>query len=898
MTQDNKPADGRLTEHIVTLRGRFAGLEAPEGGRQPDAGAFHQEEPDYRAIVQSVNSIILCMGRDGAVLFMNDFGLNFFGYRADELTGRNVVGTIVPEADTAGRDLAAMIRDLCRRPEQYVKNENENICRSGRRVWIAWTNRAVYAPEGEPQAILCVGNDITERRNAEQALKQRTRSLDERVKELNCLYDISRLFNQTDAGIEAVMQAVVDLLPSGFTHAGKVRARITIGSREFAAAGYETTPWRITCPVTGGGRHCGSISVCYSQKPFFDEAEEPFLDEERHLTGAIAEMVGHFVTRMEAEKALSESEFKYKTLFENLPQKICYKDARSVYISCNSNYGADLGIEPGAIAGKTDYDFYPRELADKYRQDDRLVMETGNVLDTEETFLRDGMPTTVHTIKTPVCDEAGGCTGLLGIFRDVTDRKRIEQEKLLMESTLQCSQAELNLKNEISQLLLSTRDLHEILHMILIAATANEALGFNRAFLFLMKEDDNILEGMVATGALTAEEAYQTWERLAQAPQTLSEIFQSHKRDLSDHDAAITGLVRQIKIPLCEKNSIFTRAVFQQQAFNVAAAGELSVFDRSVLERLGAVPFVLVPLVSRGRTLGVLIADNFVTGKAIGKEDVARLDAFANHASLAIENSRLYESLREKVEELSRANEELSANRDKLIRYERLSVVGEMAAKIAHDIRNPMTAIGGFARRMLKRAPADTGTTSYLQIIVQEVDRLEHILSDILSFSRPAAPRLQAVDLNRLISDTYDMMGPELEQNQIRVTRELDLRLAPLQLDRDQMERVLINLIKNAIEAMSEGGAITAATVLEGDWVRIETTDTGPGIAEEDIDKIFEPFYTSKATGSGLGLTLATQIVSSHGGIMKVIRRKPCGISVVIRLPAVQGAAKQSTGSL
>lgn len=893
MAQDDKPAGGRLTEHIVTLRGRFAELDALDG-RKPDAAVSLQGEPDYRAIVQSVNSIILCMSRDGAVLFMNDFGLDFFGYRAGELAGRNVVGTIVPATDAAGRDLAAMIRDLCRRPEQYVKNENENICRSGRRVWIAWTNRAVDAPEGEPQAILCVGNDITEHRAAEQALELRTRALDERVKELNCLHDISRLFNQPGADLEAVLQAVAELLPRGFSRAGRVRARVTIGQREFAAPGYEATPWRISCPVTAGCRHCGTLTVCYLQKPFLDEGQELFLDEEKYLAASVADMVGHFVTRMEAEKALSQSEFKYKTLFENLPQKICYKDARSVYISCNSNYAADLGIDPGAIAGKTDYDFYPRELADKYRQDDRLVIETGNVIDTEETFLRDGMPATVHTIKTPVCDEAGRCTGLLGIFRDITDRKRIEQEKLLMESTLQCSQVELNLKNEISQLLLSTRDLHEILHMILIAATANEALGFNRAFLFLMNDDANILQGMVATGALTAEEAYQTWARLAREPQTLSEIFQSHKRDLSDHDAAITGLVRQIKIPLSEKDSMFTRAVFQQQSFNVADAGELPVFDRGVLGRLGSVPFVLVPLVSRGRTLGVLIADNFVTGKPIVKEDVARLGAFANHASLAIENSRLYESLREKVEELSRANEELSANRDKLIRYERLSVVGEMAAKIAHDIRNPMTAIGGFARRMLKRAPADTGSTSYLQIIVQEVDRLENILSDILSFSRPAAPRLQPVDLNRLISETYAMMGPELEQNQIRVSTELDPRLTTLQLDRDQMERVLINLIKNAIEAMPEGGAITAATALEGEWVRIETTDTGPGIAEEDIDKIFEPFYTSKATGSGLGLTLASQIVSSHGGTMNVVRREPCGISIVIGLPAGRGAAEQS----
>jgi hypothetical protein len=381
---------------------------------------------------------------------------------------------------------------------------------------------------------------------------------------------------------------------------------------------------------------------------------------------------------------------------------------------------------------------------------------------------------------------------------------------------------------------------------------------------------------------------------MAEKPQTLPELFQSHKRDISGHDAAITSLVQQIKIPLTDQGSIFTRAVFRQQSFNMLNTGDLSVFDRSVIGCLGGVPFVLVPLISRGRTLGVLIADNFVTGNPIGKDDVVRLGAFANHASLAIENSRLYERLKEKVTELSLANEELSANRDKLIRYERLSVVGEMAAKIAHDIRNPMTAIGGFARRMLKKGMGEGISGNYLQIIVQEVERLEKILGDILSFSKPSTPQFRPDDINRIINETYALMGPELERQQVQVVKQLSPGIPPILLDRDLVERVLINLIKNSLEAMPDGGILTATSSLQGQCVRIETSDTGQGIAEEDMDKIFEPFFTSKATGSGLGLTLAMQIISSHGGSMDVVRHAPCGTSVIIHLP-VQAPAGQKT---
>jgi signal transduction histidine kinase len=182
---------------------------------------------------------------------------------------------------------------------------------------------------------------------------------------------------------------------------------------------------------------------------------------------------------------------------------------------------------------------------------------------------------------------------------------------------------------------------------------------------------------------------------------------------------------------------------------------------------------------------------------------------------------------------------------------------------------------------------------NYLQIIVQEVDRLEKILGDILSFSKPSAPQFRETDLNRLISETYAMMALELEQHQVQVVKQLGPGVPSMLLDRDQMERVLINLIKNAIEAMPGGGTLTATTALQGQWVRIETADTGQGIADEDIDRIFEPFFTSKATGSGLGLTLAAQIISSHGGSMDVFRHEPCGTAVIIHMPIPGSAGRE-----
>ncbi len=148
------------------------------------------------------------------------------------------------------------------------------------------------------------------------------------------------------------------------------------------------------------------------------------LEGNRYLLGIFRDVTG----RKLAEEALRQSEVKYRTLLENLPQKIFLKDKNSVYISCNENYAADLKIKAEEIAGKTDYDFYPRELAEKYRADDKKIIESGQTKDIEETYIKYGQEVIVHTIKTPVRDEQENVIGILGIFRDITRQKQTEEE--------------------------------------------------------------------------------------------------------------------------------------------------------------------------------------------------------------------------------------------------------------------------------------------------------------------------------------------------------------------------------------------------------------------------------------------------------------------------------------
>jgi len=721
---------------------------APATGTMPGPIRMPDCVLDHCELLQNLNSIIMMLDAGHNILFINRFGCAFFGYAADEIVGRNVVGTIVPETDSAGRDLAAMIADISLHPERYAGNENENMCRDGRRVWISWSNRAVRDENGTLRHILCVGNDTTARKT---------------------------------------------------------------------------------------------------------------------------------------------TELNYKTLLDNVPQRIFFKDLNSVYLSCNSHYARDLGIAPEDIAGRTDYDFFPEYLAQKYRTDDKRVIQSKAVSDIEEHFPLCGRIITVNTIKTPVLDENGIVIGVLGVFMDITEKKQIENEKRTIEQALEKNTAFLSIKNEISSLLLSSRELNEILHMILIGVTANRALGFNRAFLFLLNEATQQLEGRVATGPLTHEEAHSAWARLAQQDHSMSELFYLRKAEMALGDEPVQLLVRQMKIPLHDPDSLFCRVVHRQKSFNIRGDIRPVLHDYpDFIEHLGTDAFALVPLTARGTTVGMLVADNLITGKPITDDDVQVLHDFANLASLAIANSRLYEQQQASFEELSRANRDLAASQEKLVRYERLSAIGAVAAQVAHDIRNPLTAIGGFARRLLKHGNDISHNRDYLGIIVQEVDRMEHILNDLLCFSKPPEIRKVPGDLNAVLRSTITVYRPEIEKRSITYREKLAPDMPEIPLDAAHMQRVFDNLVKNALEAMHDadpGAQLTVTSGHDGTTAYVSIADTGSGISAGDADRIFDPFFTSKASGSGLGLTLSAQVVTAHGGTITWHACEPRGTCFIVALP-------------
>lgn len=228
---------------------------------------------------------------------------------------------------------------------------------------------------------------------------------------------------------------------------------------------------------------------------------------------------------------------------------------------------------------------------------------------------------------------------------------------------------------------------------------------------------------------------------------------------------------------------------------------------------------------------------------------------------------------------------ELLESQKRLVKSERFAAVGEAAAYVSHEIKNPLMVIGGLARQVERQLKEQPALQEKLQVIQAEVQRLENFLGDLRDFTRPAVPAKQEVNLNALIHEVDTLMEGEAKSRGIILEENLDANLPPLMADPNQLKQVLLNLMKNAFEALDSGGRITLSTGVEDHQVWFSVQDTGAGMTPEVLEKIFNPFFTTKAKGTGLGLAVIHKIVTDHQGLVTVESKPQEGTKVTVKLP-------------
>jgi PAS domain S-box-containing protein len=613
--------------------------------------------------------------------------------------------------------------------------------------------------------------------------------------------------------------------------------------------------------------------------------------------------------------ALRESEEKHRLLTENLPQRIFHKDAECTYVSCNRHYAQDLGIEPDEIAGKTDFDFHPHELAERYRADDRRLMESGQTEEIEEPYIKDGQERFARTVKTPLRDDSGNVIGILGIFWDITDRK--QAEIVLRESEERLSKVFLASPDTITLTRLKDGhiiDVNEAFERMSEVAR-EDAIGRTSFELDLWVDstDRTDLVTRIREGLPLRNLEYRFRRKSGEIFDSLlsgeiievggescilsiiRDITESKKAEeaLKESEERFRGLAEMLPVAVFETDQDLNTTFANRRAF------ELFGYSSEDIKRGIKCLEMFVPE-DRKRARAQLTTRVTNDGPGASEYHAVRKDGSAFpilfHANSVMEDDVLV-GVRGIIVDMT----ETKRLQDLESRAERLETAGTIAGQVAHDFNNLLAPLVGYPELIREDLPHDHVAHAYLDTIESAAKKIASINQDLVTMSRRGHYSQDVLDLNRIVLQ----VAQETESRTTTVSVQLDLcsDLMNIKGGEAQIHRLLTNLTVNAQDAMQDLGKISIVTenyyadetsiafgrVLKGEYVRLTVSDNGCGIAEDIIPKILDPFFSTKTTdknrGSGLGLSIVDAVIRDHNGYLDLTTKIGQGTSFYLYFP-------------
>jgi signal transduction histidine kinase len=352
---------------------------------------------------------------------------------------------------------------------------------------------------------------------------------------------------------------------------------------------------------------------------------------------------------------------------------------------------------------------------------------------------------------------------------------------------------------------------------------------------------------------------------LMEASQIFDEIYEQCEAFISINEKTMYAALEKIE----RTNSIVRATMYGLGIGGILLGGMLGwMISRSIVN-----PIYELVLKVRGATGGEFV-------ERVGVAGGTEIEELDRHVHVLIGR-------------INAAMADLEKNRKLLARAEKLAALGKVAASLAHEIRNPLTAIKMLIYSMHEDLTKDHEKRKDLAVILKEIDRLERFVQNFLQFARPPDPVLSPINVNETVHETLTLLAPRLQQNGIEVRETYHSNLHQIVADADQLKQVVMNLILNAVESMPDGGELTAETLWiqpttenEGKtWAQIRLSDTGNGIPRELLDSIFDPFVSGRKNGVGLGLSVAYQIVNQHEGWMEAANNPAGGATFTVSLP-------------
>lgn len=333
------------------------------------------------------------------------------------------------------------------------------------------------------------------------------------------------------------------------------------------------------------------------------------------------------------------------------------------------------------------------------------------------------------------------------------------------------------------------------------------------------------------------------------------------------------------------ETSLAVRAILERTAIRAADAHRSKDVNQALRDRFGMKSLVAVPLLVREEAVGAVMIGDDSRVRSWTEAELERATLVARQVAVAVANARLFEDLKRSYDELRRTQEEL-------VKRERLAALGELSAVMAHEVRNPLGVIFNSLTSLRRVVSPEGEGQMLLDIVGEEADRLNRIVSDLLDFARPVEVSLQPGSLQAVIASAVDAARPTANASGVTVEVLVHGSLPEVSLDARMVRQALLNLLLNAVQAMPRGGTIEVrATRCETETkpcIQLDVTDTGSGVAPGCTARLFQPFFTTKASGTGLGLAVVKRIVDAHRGEISFRSDPGQGTTFTVRLPAAE----------
>ncbi|MBI4763674.1 MAG: GAF domain-containing protein [Deltaproteobacteria bacterium] len=435
--------------------------------------------------------------------------------------------------------------------------------------------------------------------------------------------------------------------------------------------------------------------------------------------------------------------------------------------------------------------------------------------------------------------------------KKIIEEKYDEVNRLNLELNFKIKQ--LTAIQETGKAILSVLDINQLLTVIM--NILSNVCQVHRALIMLVNEEKGYLEYLYAVG----------------------------------FPGGVPQEIMDYKIPLSRVSNTMARVANTGKSEYIPEVNSSLLNRENILLVMGKPTSVyVVPLITRSRIIGI-IASDAIDGEGIPKEIRETVEVFAPQIAIAIDNARLYSKLQEQMEKLKRSQDLLS-------RADKLSFFGNLAARLAHEIKNPMVAIRTFLQILPQKYDDEEFRKEFYNIALEETDRVNNLLTELLDLVKTRESCFELTDLHVLIERMILLISPQYKSKQIKIVKSFNSRMGLINLDPEKMKQVILNLLSNAIEFTPKGGKIEIGTKEiqeKGDLQKIciEIKDNGPGIPQANIHKIFDPYFTTKHksslhNGTGLGLFIAYQNMLDHQGTIEVESKINEGTKFTLSLPA------------